>query len=284
MRCLVIGHLTHDIIIKNGRKTEGIGGGAYYSSLALSKFCEVVVLTKIGKDFPIEWLEELESYGISTIVIPSEKSTTYELLYLDENTRQLKLLSKADSFDLDEIPKEKFDIVLLNPVANEIPPKALNLINAEGVIIDAQGFLREIKNSRVVLKEINGEFLKNAQVVHADAYEFQHVRNLNPDDVEVLLISNSAESGVAYHRGKKYLYHPLKIDLDDPTGAGDVFLASFAYFYMECPFVQALKRANAFTATFLERRSIDFPLSEILEKAKFVKVEKVNTDEETSAR
>ncbi|USS41453.1 PfkB family carbohydrate kinase [Thermococcus aggregans] len=284
MRCLVIGHLTHDIIIKNGRKTEGIGGGVYYSSLALSKFCEVVVLTKVGKDFPIEWLEELESYGISTIIIPSEKSTTYELLYLGENTRQLKLLSRADSFTLDEIPKEKFDLVLLNPVANEIPQEALSIINAKEVVADVQGFLRGFENDNVVLKEIDGEFLKNAQVVHADAYEFQHIRNLRPDDVEVLLISNGAERGVAYHRGKKYLYHPLKIDLDDPTGAGDVFLASFAYFYMKCPFVLALKRANAFTATFLERRSIDFPISDALEKAKFVKVEKVDANEETSAR
>ena len=153
-------------------------------------------------------------------------------------------------FDDEEKINEEMLRELVHYFADEIPREALSLINAEGVIIDAQGFLREIENSRVVLKEINGEFLKNAQVVHADAYEFQHIRNLNPDDVEVLLISNGAESGVAYHRGKKYLYHPLRIDLDDPTGAGDVFLASFAYFYMKCPFVQALKRANAFTATF----------------------------------
>jgi sugar/nucleoside kinase (ribokinase family) len=284
MRCLVIGHLTHDIIVKDGRKTERIGGGAYYSSLALSKFCEVVVLTKIGKDFPIEWLEELESYGISTIIIPSEKSTAYELLYLDEENRQLKLLSKADPFTLDEIPQEKFDIILLNPVANEIPPKALELVKANEVAVDIQGFIRDFKNGRVGLNEINGEFLKNAHIVHADANEFQHIKNLNPGDIDVLLISNGAERGVAYYKGEKYIYSPLKIDVVDPTGAGDVFLASFAYFYMDCPFIQALKRANAFTATFLERRTIDFPIAEAMENAKFVKVEKLNTDEETSAR
>lgn len=284
MRCLVIGHLTHDIIIKNGRKTERIGGGAYYSSLALSKFCEVVVLTKIGRDFPIRWLEELESYGISTIIIPSEESTTYELLYLNEDSRQLKLLSRADPFTLDEIPQEKFDIILLNPVANELPPKTLEAVRAKEVVVDVQGFLRDVENGRVVLKDINGGFLKNAQVVHADANEFIHLKNLNPSDLEVLLISNGAERGVAYYKGERYIYHPLKIDARDPTGAGDVFLASFAYFYKECPFIQALKRANAFTATFLERRTIDFPIEEALEKAKFVKVEKVNTDEETSAR
>ncbi|MDN5320805.1 MAG: hypothetical protein PWP49_1225 [Thermococcaceae archaeon] len=284
MRCLVVGHLTHDTIVKDGRKTERIGGGAYYSSLALSKFCEVVVLTKIGKDFPIGWLEELESYGISTIIIPSEKSTAYELLYLDGENRHLKLLSKADPFTLDEIPREKFDIILLNPVANEIPPEALSLVKAKNVATDAQGFIRDFENGRVVLNEINGEFLKNAHVIHADVNEFQHVKNLNPNDLEVLLVSNGSESGVAYHKGEKYIYYPLKIDAKEPTGAGDVFLASFAYFYMDCPFIQALKRANAFTATFLERRTIDFPIAEAMEKTKFVKVEKLNTDEETSAR
>jgi len=53
MNCLVVGHITHDIIVRGSKKIERAGGGAYYSALALSKFCNVVVLTKVGGSFPI---------------------------------------------------------------------------------------------------------------------------------------------------------------------------------------------------------------------------------------
>ncbi|ACS90488.1 MAG: Carbohydrate/pyrimidine kinase, PfkB family [Thermococcus sibiricus] len=275
----MVGHMTHDIILRGSKKIERAGGGAYYSALALSKFCNVLVLTKVGKSFPISWLEELEARGVSVIIIPSEKSTVYKLHYTSENGRTLELLSRADPFYPEELPKEKFDMVLLNPVANEIPLDALNSFKDKYLAIDVQGFIREIKNMRVRLKNIDASFLKPANIIHADVNEFQRLKNMNPKEFEVLLISNGPESGIAYHRGDKYIYKPLKKKIKESTGAGDVFLAVFSYLYKKYSFIQALKMTNTFTATFLEKRDFNFSLDEVAEKSKFIEVKRINDEE-----
>lgn len=113
MKFLVVGHLTKDIIIRGSKIEERIGGGAYYSALALSKFCSPVILTSIGQDFPKEWIENLESYGIEVIILPSKETTTYELRYFDSNTRKLKLISRAS--DIKKLPEGKYDTFMVNP-------------------------------------------------------------------------------------------------------------------------------------------------------------------------
>ena len=267
MKCLIAGHLTRDIIIKGSKIEERIGGGAYYSALALSRFCSPVILTSVGEDFPGEWLKELESHGIEVIKIPSKNTTTYELRYLDGNTRELRLLSRAEA--IDDLPGEKYDAVVLNPVAGEISANLVRECRGRFpfISLDVQGFIREPEIGEVRLKEIDASFLKGVKVVHSDRDEFRYLKMLEPGDVEVLLVSDGVSPGLAYHRGKPYSYRPISVPVSESTGAGDVFLAAFTYFYMTCPFIQALKRANAFTALFLKYRHFDFPVEEVNELA-----------------
>ena len=90
MKCLIIGHVVRDIVKKSGKSFERLGGGAYYSGLALPRFCDVEILTSFS-ELPESWLSELESIG-RLRVIHSERTTTYELTYLDGNRRKLRLL------------------------------------------------------------------------------------------------------------------------------------------------------------------------------------------------
>ncbi|ANF22033.1 carbohydrate kinase [Thermococcus piezophilus] len=274
MKCLLVGYLTADIIAKGSTNERRIGGGAYYSALALAKFCEVEILTSVGRDFPGEWLDGLRERGIKVKAIPSEKSTTYELRYSDGNTRTLRLLGRAEP--ITEVSPNRYDIVVLNPVANEIPPETVEAFKerTDFLVADVQGFIRAPQIGEVKLISIDASFLKGIKVLHADISEIPYLKSLQPKDVEVLLASNGPEPGRAYLRGKEYIYRPAKFDVEESTGAGDVFLASFSYFYKSCPFIQALKRANAFTGLFLERRSFDFSMEEVDELARRVKVEK----------
>ena len=281
VKCLIVGHLTHDIIIRGDHKTERIGGGAYYSALVLSPFCDVEVVTKIGKSFPREWLEELEGFGMKVTAFHSKKTTTYELKYLDENTRALRLLSKAESFKAEEIAHKKADLMILNPVANEIPVEVVKTLKGF-ISLDVQGFVRDFRNGEVGFKKIDGHFLENVKIAHADVNEFKMLSS--PKLPEVMLISNGADRGEAIYRGNRYHFEPLKMPVAETTGAGDSFLAYFSYFYKQCPFMQALKRAVSFTAFFLKHRTPFFDFDEAKENAKNVKVERVVTDEETSAR
>ncbi|NJE05025.1 carbohydrate kinase [Thermococcus sp. M36] len=275
MKCLLVGHLVIDIIVRDAKPETRIGGGAYYSAVALANFCDVEVLTSVGDDFPDEWLEALERAGIKLRALPSDKSTSYELRYLDPNRRTLRLLSRATP--ISKAPTKRYDMVLLNPVANEIPPDIVEKLKKKTAFLaaDVQGFIRTPRPGNVMLQKADVSFLKGLKVVHADTSEMDYLKNLKPEEVEVFLASNGPETGFAYFRGSRYAYRPVRVEVKESTGAGDVFLASFSYFYTRCPFVQALKRANAFTALFLEHRAFNFSEDDVNKLAMKVGVEKL---------
>lgn len=142
--------------------------------------------------------------------------------------------------------------------------------------------MRDFKDGKVEFKKIDASFLKGVKVAHADVNEFRML--IDPKLPDVMLISNGADRGEAIYRGNRYHFEPLKMPVAETTGAGDSFLAYFSYFYKQCPFMQALKKAVSFTAFFLKHRTPFFDFDEAIENAKNVEVEKIMTDEETSAR
>lgn len=282
MRFLVIGHLTRDIIIKAGKCFERAGGGAYYSALALSRFGEVTVLTKLGGDFPGEFLNGFKE-KVELVVLPSNKSTTYELRYLNDDERILKLLARGDEIAPHELPDlRRFDLILANPVAREIPVETLEILKGHSLAVDLQGFVREFRDG-VEIGEMDPGYLRGVKILHADINEVSALGSLEnaisilKNNVEVALISDGSNRGIALWREKIYAYYPPEINVKDSTGAGDTFLAAFSYFYGKYPFIQALKMANAFTALFLERRGYDFTGDAISKKALEVRVEEVST-------
>ncbi len=273
MKCLVVGHIVRDVIKRGSVTEERLGGGAYYSALALSRFCDVEILTSFS-ELSEEWIDELRSLGKLT-VLPSDETTSYELVYMDSNRRELRLLSRAST--IDELPPGRYDVVLLNPVTNEIPPELVKeaLERAKLVSADVQGFIRSPEPGVVRLIERDGSFLRGIHVLHSDVAEFRYL-NLKPSSVEVLLLSDGPNPGKAYFRGQLYRFLPMKVNVEESTGAGDVFLGAFTGFYAECPFIQSLKRAIAFTTLFLKNRSTDFEMSEVSELAGKVSVEAIN--------
>lgn len=281
MTFLVIGHLTKDIILKDGKRIERIGGGAYYSALALSCFGKVKVLTKIGKDFPERFLEEF-GRRIELILLPSKKSTIYELRYLNKGKRILRLLDKGDEIKAQELPKlDEFDIILVNPVAKEISPETLEGVKKYYLSLDLQGLVREFKEV-IEIGKIEKSLLKNVKIIHANLNEisalgkFEEAIEFLRKNIKVALISNGGKKGIAIENGKIYSYYPPKVEVKDTTGAGDCFLAVFTYFYKNYSFLESIKKANAFTSLFLERRKFDFDMKEVLKRSLEVKVKKLN--------
>ncbi|WP_456366897.1 carbohydrate kinase [Thermococcus sp.] len=273
MRCLVVGHVVRDVIRKGSKVEERLGGGAYYSALALSRFCTVEILTSFSS-LPEEWMGELEVIG-KLRVVQSDSTTTYELTYTSPSERTLRLLERAEG--IGSLPPGNYDLILINPVASEVSPRLVSEALERGklVALDVQGFLRTFRHGEVVLRELDASFLRGAGVLHAERGELEHLRNLSPGDVESLLVTDGPRPGIAHHRGRAYRFHPVEVEVEESTGAGDVFLASFSGFYLQCPFVQSLKRALAFTALFLERRSIDFSMEDVGRLSLEAKVEHI---------
>ena len=63
---IVLGHLTHDIIVTPDKmRQEALGGVATYTSLAAAELKAVVgVVAKVGSDFKEEYLEQLQKANI----------------------------------------------------------------------------------------------------------------------------------------------------------------------------------------------------------------------------
>lgn len=205
----------------------------------------------------------------------SETTTTYELTYLDGNRRRLKLLERASP--IEELPDGEYDVLLMNPVAREVPPALVTsaLKKFPFVAVDIQGFIRSSSPGEIQYQPIDGSFLKGVKILHADLGEYQYLQGFSPEFVDVLLLSNGPEPGKAFLHGREYTFEPVHVGVDESTGAGDVFLGAFTGFYSQCPFVQALKRAAAFTALFLKNRSVDFSMDDVNELAMKVEVKRV---------
>jgi len=272
MKCLVLGHLVKDIIVKGSNKELRMGGGAYYSALVLSRFCDVDVWTSVGDDFPEEWIDEVRRLGINLRVFPSRSTTVYELHYTLSG-RELFLRSVAEP--LTGLPNAGYEMVVLNPVAGEIPPELVKEAVSRFPFVSLDVLIRKPLPGKVTQSTLDASFLRGVNVVHADERESAHLINFSPADVEVFLVSQGEEKGTAYLRGRPYEFEPLEVDVMDTTGAGDVFLAVFSYFYRSCSFIQSLKRAVAFTALFLERRSVEVSPDEVGELAMNVTVKRV---------
>lgn len=274
MECLVLGHIVKDVVVRGSGRELRIGGGAYYSALALSKFCLPEIVTSVGEDFPRRWLDGLRELGIKIRIIPSERSTVYELHYTPHG-RELFLRSVGEP--IEKVPSGRYGLVVLNPVAAEIPQDVVTRILEAFpfVSVDVQGFVRRPDPGRVSCSRIDASFLRGAKVVHADMGEARFLSNFSPSDVEVFLVSRGGESGFAHFKGRLYEFRPLPVGTQDTTGAGDVFLAAFSGYYLKCPFIQALKRAVAFVTLFLKRRGLDFSEDEVGKLARGVEVKRV---------
>ncbi len=272
MKCTVIGHVTKDIILADGKTFERMGGGAYYSGLALSKFCRVELITSVGPDIPEKWIEELEGrFKLHTV--PAERTTTFKLVYTSPNHRKLFLESLAGSLD-DAVPKRR-KMFVFNPVAGEISAEAV--MSSRGYkFADVQGFVRKPSTGEVEFKRIDASFLDGLTAVHSDAVELKYLKGFRPSLSRVFIVSNGPEGGTVYVGGKELIFKPPEVVKGESTGAGDVFLGAFAGFYMKnggADVIGALKMSIAFTTTFLKHRTVEFSLERIRDEAARVLLE-----------
>ncbi|MEM1725327.1 MAG: hypothetical protein QXW71_06135, partial [Thermoplasmata archaeon] len=118
----VVGHLTIDeIIYPSGEKRIAPGGSSFYVSVVARLLdSSVKVYSKIGFDYPREYVEFLEKIGVDLSGVvreTSSKTTHYRIEYIGDE-RNMYLLSKCSKIDIPS--KLDSELVYLGPVALEI--------------------------------------------------------------------------------------------------------------------------------------------------------------------
>jgi hypothetical protein len=224
MRVVTVGHVTND------RLAQAVhpGGGALYAGLAaVALGADVTLVTRAGPDFVGQ---RLFSHFQEVQALPSPRTTTFDERYQGEQ-RVVRLLARADTVDA---PIPGADVVLLCPVADEVPDGALVARPTGLLAAGLQGWLRSFSTEGICSPRPLGDttrfagcYLVSCSEEDLDGLGPETLRALR-DRVPVVAVTDGAAGARVYSGTKAWRVAPLPVEAVECTGAGDVFLATLA--------------------------------------------------------
>jgi len=265
MDATFIGHISVDMVTRGGEMRKAMGGTVVYGSVAATKHgYRSSIISKVGRDFPDEYLIYLSRLGIdiSGIKVSNKPTTKFKLVY-ENSERKLYLLSKCEdisSFDLTSRFIEGH-VVLIGPLIGEISLDAIKYIStkAELAALDIQGFVRKVNPD----KSITLQPMENAltaiglvDIVHAELSEAETLvgtnnpekagKNLIEAGTKIALVTMGENGAYIVTREESFYVPAAKPSrVVDLTGSGDVFTTVFTLEYHK---TRNLKRAAAMAA------------------------------------
>ncbi len=225
---LVVGHLTVD---RRGPKRL-LGGAAAYAALTAARLgLQTGIVTSFGARFP--FLEALR--GVEIHNQPADATTSFENVYEGGRRRQ-RIHSLASTISAETLQRASERLsadaaVLYAPVARELPSR-LTSLSADGPSgLAPQGLLREWDGAGVVRRRDWREAVEALPEIPFVSYSEEDV-----DDAEAMARACAART-VAVTRGERgatlfvdgvtSTVPAFPVNAVEPTGAGDVFAASF---------------------------------------------------------
>jgi len=252
---VTVGHLAIDRIFspKIVAPRPTLGGPPTYVSLSARRLgAEVSVVSKVGGDFPDEyvtWLgaNEVDVSGLKRV--EEAPTTRFILRYEDDGGRKLQVASRAPSICPEDIPPNlKAKAGHVAPIVNEVLPETVGkLRKMVGVLsLDPQGFVRQIdKEGNVILRRwANPQVLQQIDVYKSSLAEIRMVTGLkNPRSamrkvanygIPIVMVTKGVEGSTLLYEGKFYDVPACKPRVIlDPTGAGDAFIGAFLAEYVQ---------------------------------------------------
>jgi sugar/nucleoside kinase (ribokinase family) len=227
---VAIGHITLD---RFGTVTRP-GGAALYAAVTAHRLgLSAAILTSHGDDFPLELLPP----QIEVVSVPATETTRFE--HRGGAERAMRVTTTARPLGAHDFPEDwrAADIVMLNPVLDEVDPLVIGAFTAGSMGAAVQGYLRGLDaDGRVRARPwASPDFILD----HAQAV-FLSLEDVN-DDVEdavewfqrvpVGVVTDAHRGAHLYVNGEHYGVRPHRAREVDPTGAGDVFAAAFMVEY-----------------------------------------------------
>ena len=233
MKLDVFSHCTIDTIQINDSKYVVPGGPACYCSLTarILKF-DVRLHTKFGSDFPlVNYLTEQKIVFEDAL---STKLTTQFILNLVNSERTLFLQNKCEAINSITLDT---DSVIISPLFDEISIELFekNKNNANFVLLDPQGFLRRINSQNKIYLEQTNLNVSGISAIKVNSDELRSLTNSsNIDGIKILqkkgidnVILTDKQNISLLSENKIYSITLPDIELNDTTGIGDIFSATF---------------------------------------------------------
>jgi sugar/nucleoside kinase (ribokinase family) len=240
----VIGSATMDRIVLADRAADKIGGVAVYAGLTFRKHgLETAVLANIAAG-DLRHFRVMEEAGLRLVAGPTAATTRF----VNRETaggRVQEMPAAADPIRRVDALAAMHSIrhIHLGPLhPDDIHPDLLAYVKRGNyfVSLDAQGYVRRIRNGRVeaAVSQRLGEVLSFVDVVKASEEELRLILEWSGTDVRTLqarfgfggmLVTAGAGGGyLAGQNGEVTRYDSVRAEaVEDPTGAGDVFFAAY---------------------------------------------------------
>lgn len=230
---LAVGHVTHDLVRAGIRP----GGAALYAAWTAHRLgLRAAVFTAAAEGFAGScYLESLQSF-----VVSSGRTSTFRNLYR-RGRRHQRVVAAAAELDPGLLPRswKKADLVYLCPVLNEVPAAWASLFPDSLIAVAPQGWLRQW-DSRGVVRPARWEgfepFLERAHLVivsEEDLADNRDYEKLFRQICPVVIVTRGCRGCTIYGRERTLRLGVYPAREKDPTGAGDVFGASFLVRFAE---------------------------------------------------
>jgi sugar/nucleoside kinase (ribokinase family) len=254
---LIMGPVTMDTIVRNETVYHSIGGAVYYQAAVLSGLGvdTTAVITVSTED---ESILDVFPNDISIVPVFVDKTMKFENIYPnhDPNHRIQRAEIESNPIkpeDISNLDLKTFDAFILSSLSPfDIPIETVKFLSQFQIPMYAgvQGYLRHIKNHKVILKPWNDfqKFLKFFDGIFLDEMEARvilgtHVHKLEgiaktlasfgPKEV---IITRGDRGATIYYEKTNSIYQipavPSK-QRTDPTGLGDTYMAAYVSRKME---------------------------------------------------
>jgi sugar/nucleoside kinase (ribokinase family) len=240
----ILGSTTIDKIIAENSLYQKLGGVTTYAGITYRRHGIPVLIASNMAENDLKYLDKLTAENISVFGLNSDHSTTILNRY-NGDRRDMEILHQSSSIEFSQIQSilEKVGCLHLGPLHPlDIEAGALNSLRTSGrmVILDVQGYTRMIRNRKVFQRvcSLMPTALELAHIAKANESEFTAILDffgmtsaelVNHFEIKELVVTLGRKGGFVQTRnGDVFHYEAVKIHgLDDPTGAGDVFLAAY---------------------------------------------------------
>lgn len=260
-----IGHITLDKIVTPQKVVYMPGGTSFYFSNAIHKMGLSYHLVTALAPEEMKFVSDLRLQNIGVTVLPSMHTVNFENIYpANQDYRIQRVLQKAAPFQKDQVKDIDAEIFHLGPLlADDMSVELIQMLAGKAMVsLDAQGYLREVRNENVYPIDWSQkrEALPYVGILKANEVEMEMLtgqsgiresaRCLADWGVKEVVITLGSKGSVIFHEGLFYdipAFAPEAVV--DATGCGDTYMAGYLSRRMKGTGIQDAGRFAAAMAT-----------------------------------
>ena len=234
-----IGHLTWDTVPGNPDPPTPGGAAAFATVTARRLGIDAAMVTAAGPDYPLDEVAPRDRQH----VIESEVTTTFENSHDAAGVRHQRLMRRAPSIQLRDVPNEwrNTDILYVGPLTQELPADCLGWFTPKVSCVVPQGWCRQweepLPADVTVVPSPHAGISTGWDICVVSEHEVRDDTLLDWLAIaEHVVVTRGAQGAMLYHRGQPdCIQIPAARHIPDAgtetTGAGDVFAAAMAIKY-----------------------------------------------------